>query len=747
MANSKMLQYESSVPIQPAPVVSSAPVWDAVSKLAGNLEKTVGTIAIKEKEIALEANKYDSATQIAHQSTDAYLKASRNPNVEQGMNEFHSAMNGIATGILSQTPERNIPYVKRMLVYHAEKFNAIFARRESQQSQAIAYNKLVKAYDVHINQMSNDFYNGNQHNGKVLHGQITNMINDGIKTGLLDASRGALFSKHLESKFRESTVLGQYRAAINNGTQKEFRKKFMKGYNSWFDVSGKERMLNQFDSLDNQKAAKDGINAATYDLIKKQLVYDVYNGRPLNTGKLADLIAASSKRAPTTLNDINNAKEQYNITSPVKYGTLTDIQSKIHWLEDPNNIPKDVNEASNNLKAAIFLKNYYKKLINDPVQTIQENPAYKEKLQEIKATGEITPTQLNISFQRQMGFKDEQIHALDTNTTHQVITALQTMPLENQIGQLDRFLDAHATSSRHFIIKDLQRAGLPLASQYLYRISKSTNPQIQNMTIPAAIAWNHIQTIKGAPQYVKALNDYSNILKLQLGTDYKAASLEIAVTGEDSFENKAKVLISQGGDVSGALTNFQAHAELLTAQLVTQGQKISEAAQNATSAMLTGLSFDTYKGNTIAYDSEIPHSLLFGSIFGHPGVLEYMNQKTAKEDIQIPDGYKIAHPTIKPATLKASYLSNTSFATTPDESGIFLIDVNYSSVKLKDGSRIILKFDDLKDHNSQLMNDYMSWKKDRMQIKVKKLPLPFMGILPLPHIISTFKGAITEAFE
>lgn len=714
-------QFESNVPIQPAPIISSAPVWDAVSQTATKMMGIVGSEVERANAIALQANKYESAGQIAHQSLRAYNDAAKNSDVQQGMAEFNRSMDGIAKGILGQTAERNLPYIKRMLTYHTDRYNQQFLRREAQQSQSLAYNKFTSVYDTLTNEMSNAAYNGDQHSALVFHGQLTNMVNDGIKNGFLDASRAALFSKNLESEFRQGTTLGQYRAARAEGldTAGKFKKNFMTGkiegsYNQWFDHADKEQMLNQFNKVDKQFANENGINSATYDMYKKQVIFNAQNGQKINQGVVADLIATAPKKALVLMNDIRNAEQQYQIVSSTKDGTLADIQTKINDLQNPKEMPTNVNEAQNNLKAATQLKSYLKDLQNDPVHMLSQNPAYQEKLQEVTTKGNLTRSQLNIAMQRHMGFDDNQIHALDNNTAQQAVEAIKGLPLQDQVKSFDDFLSAHPPSSRPFIIKDLQRAGLPLSSQYLYRISKAIDPTVQNMTTPAAIAWSHIQITNGVPNYTKALGDYNSVLQAQ---KVSTADLKTAVTTDDTFSNYANVFMSQGGDIANALANYTNHAELLTLQLMAQGEDKTTAAANANQAMTAGLEFDTYKGNAIAYDSTIDHALLFGHRFlgkqYSPGVLDYLLNKSQKEGVDVPRGFKALFPTLPPKALQEKYLDGASFVTLPDQSGLILQDANQFPVKLsKDKSSVIASWTDLKDHNSKLMNDFTKQKSE-----------------------------------
>jgi len=687
-------QYSSNETFQPAGVVSNAPTWETIKQSADSLTKIAATEIYKHNQIQLQANKYDSAAQISEQSQNAYLKASQNKDVARGLAQFNAAMDGIGKGVLNGAYKQNAPYIKRMLTYQTNKFNMEFANQAARQSKALGYSNFVNANESLINEMSNAASRGDLQAAFTFHGQLSNMITDGVKGGLLMPTEAAVFSKNLESHLYEGITLGQYKNAVTNGIGgPAFRKNFLAGkqYDSWFDVDQKQQMLKKFNAIDTQFGAADGVTLERYSLIKKQMVYDSQNGRPINQGSLAEMVASAPEKAPELLNDISNGYKQNNTVSSAVGGTVSNIKSKIADLLNPKVMPKDVNEANNNRVSAVILTKHLKDLMADPVQVIRSYPAYQNKLQQINADKSLTESQLNVLYQTQMGMADNDMRAITNSSAKQAVTALNSMPLGEQMSALNKYIDSFPGSSKPYVLRDLQRNGMPLASQYLYRINNSD--KYSNQGVQAAIAWGHIQVINGANNYSKALSDYSSVLEKSTLT---FTDINKNINLNKDFINYADSLMATHGDSSPALKNFKMHAELFAAQLMSTGQSSADAISTAVKVMLDDASVMSYKGNTIMYDREIPKSTL-------KGAMDHLIKTVDPTNITVPEYYKHLNPDMLASDYKKNYLRGASCITSPLDDGVYLADQNGFIVTDNNNKNIGVTWKELKDPNSAFM--------------------------------------------
>lgn len=689
-------QYVSSVQYQPAPVQSAAPGWEAVSQAAKHMQNEFATEQMKQDQLAIQANKYGAATALMNLSTSAKIAAAKNGDPAVRAKEYGARLEGGAKAILSKTYSANVPYVHQVLQYKIDEAHRQYAEAEAARARTVASQKFNETYKAYSNEMKNAAYNGNQQAALVFRGQLNNLINGAIKHGGLSAERGAYYQKQMEGDFRNNFLMGQYRNARNAGQGEQFKEGFMNGnaYNAWYDPKQKQAIMNQFSDIDEQVAAQHGVNQITYDQNAKQLVYDAQNGKGIDQGMMADLSAVSPAKFATTLEQVRQAQQQYQITAPYRNAPINTIKAGIAELENPATMPISEQDRANQIKAAQSLKTYLTDLNNDPAAVIEESQAFRQIAKNNMNSDGAGLLQTRIQYQQHIGIKPTNIRALRNDEAHIEVQNIVNSPkLQDQLIKFTNYVNSQPAQVRPYVVRDLQRAGLPLSTQYLVRMSSS--PEAAQYALDAAQAWKGIQMNQGAENYTKAINTYKDMLQVK---GIKMPDFSDDFANSDAYQEYANYILSSGGDVNAKLSDFKNHAELLSLQLMTKGKDPDEATNVAVKAMLAGTKIDTYKGVQYLHDAAIPNSNI-------EKAMDYMQHKAQVSKVIIPPRYSNAHPKLSHEELQDMYMANAHFITTPDQSGLIMVDENKSPVRTEDGKTIEFNWRDLKNPNSELMNE------------------------------------------
>jgi len=688
--------YTSTALIEPAPVVSSAPVWQSVQKIGSALGQIGEEEKLKENKIILESNKYEAGADVLKNASKYYIEASQMESPKDGLDYFNKSMDGFAKGTLTNVKDKeNKIFIQNLLSHQTNKYNLQLNNKIVKQTQNEAFLKFTSSFNQFSNQMSNDFYNGDHNGGMTYYTKSQDMVNDGVRSGYLDKERASVYEAHLDDEMHKQVVLGQYITHKKSGTQKQFEKSFFQGnsFNSWFSATGKQRMRSMFRNIDKQFAQEDGFNQATYDEHKKQLVFDAYNGRGLDKESLANMYAVAPKKYQALSNYIQDAHINFTMYDANRFSTQTTLKNKISELTSEDNIPASERQHEINLDVAKRLKDHLTELQGNPAHTIEGYPAYKKMFQSTinqypKYSKLFTESVAKLRFEKTLGIKDKNIRVLNNSDARKVVSDIKKWGLGQQADKISQYVQQYPPQSKAYVIRDLQKNGLPQATQYTIRITQS--PEFRHYAPDAILSWSKPNGIK----------DYSGILEKEGLT---AEKLMQRINKANSIKNYADVLYGMGGNINKPLNSYLSHAQLLAAQLMQSQNMNSETAANLSGQILNaGMKFDNYKGYTYFHPNDVSSNSVHGSF-------SYLQHLAFNSDLKIPAGIIGTMPNLLPKQYKNTLLANSHFIPTADQRGLILVDHSGSPVKTVDNKEFIVNFKKLQDHTSDFYKNSIKY--------------------------------------
>lgn len=688
--------YTSTALIEPAPVVSSAPVWQSVQKIGSALGQIGEEEQLKQNKIQLEANRYEAGADVLKNASKYYIEASQMKDPQEGLDFFNKSMDGFAKGTLTNVKDKeNKIFIQNLLSHQTNKYNLQLNNKVVKQAQNEAFLKFTSSFDQFSNQMSNDFYNGDHNAGMTFYTKSQDMINDGVRSGYLDKERASIYEAHLDDEMHKQVVLGQYITHKKSGTQKQFEKSFFQGtsFNSWFSATGKQRMRSMFRTIDKQFAQEDGFNQATYDEHKKQLVFDAYHGRGLDKESLANMYAVAPKKYQALSNSIQDAHINFTMYDANRFSTPTALKNKISELTSEDNIPASERQHEINLDVAKRLKNHLTELQENPAHTVEEYPAYKKMFQSTidqypKYSKLFTESVAKLRFERTLGVEDKNIRVLNNSDAREVVNDFKQIPLGKQPDKISQYVQQYPAQSRQYVIRDLQKNGLPQASQFTIRITQS--PEFRQYAPDAITAWSKPNGIK----------DYSGILEKENLTSQKLMQI---VNNANSVKQYASVLYGMGGDINKPLNSYLSHVQLLAAQLMqSQNMNAKTASNLAGQTLNAGMTFDNYKGYTYFHPNDVSSSSVHGGF-------AYLQHLAFNSDLKIPIGIRGTMPNLLPEQYKNTLLANSHFIPTADQRGLILVDHSGSPIRTVDKKEFIVNFKKLQDKTSDFYKNSIKY--------------------------------------
>lgn len=250
----KLPQFESTVTVQPGPIVSEAPSFEAAAKVAGNLsdmvdknlqrkadQQAVAQGGIAGEDIgfkplpgggratevynlaALHANKYALAADIGTNMQNLTGELSKNVNGNETLDEFRTRAQGYAQGLLSNVPKANEPYAKNLLQAHA---NAGLTKLQSlvtKQNNEFAFVNYHQNRQTLTDIMSNAAFHGDGPIATHNYALLKKQTEDGIKAGWLTPVQASRDNLSADQSYNTNRLLYKYQQA------QQADKTFMRG--------------------------------------------------------------------------------------------------------------------------------------------------------------------------------------------------------------------------------------------------------------------------------------------------------------------------------------------------------------------------------------------------------------------------------------------------------------------------------------------------------------------------------------
>lgn len=684
----KPLEYEASVPITQQAMPTKATTFEAAGSLFGEVRKDTLKIARKRKHDELLSQQYMIDGDLSETTNKILNKALQNPDAHAGLEEFNTQIHEYVNKTLETTPNKIKPNIQENAIrYITAAHNKLNARALDQQRNTFLF-QMNKTYEQKSNQMANFANSGlaaDRVNAAADHIELRNMIKNAFDKGYISPERATIMTKNLDREFYMNDAEGQYRNSRTPEQKKSFLKQFKnsKEYNTHLGPDQKRILMNRFSAIDKEHAAENGFTDANYNSKVNELKYNTLHGIPINTNTLSDLAKVKPTKFNTLVDELKTNQEIYSRYSVFKNAKIAEMKAAKAAID--NEEPKSYKESIMGKKVSQMLGAQIERAEKDPAGVAYENPAFKSVLENKEKMKGITPRMAMISFLKHQGYTDHQMNVLTNPEAFEAVARIKGLPLDKQMDMLSSILEPMNLTVRYYAARDLQRAGLPKATQYLLRINKSDDQRIKNLEEDAAIAFS------------KPISEYTDVLE-KAGTS--PSKLKQRVYKDNNFNAYFNALTSSNGDHTDEIADRAKHQMLLAARLLEKpGYNIDSAVSTAGQMLDTGTSFGSFRDGSYVYDKRIPSGRINTAV---RYLLDEAHQQ--RMDLAIPPhAYpRLAH--IFPQDISrysGLFLYNCYPINTSDQRGIVLVDHFGSVLRTKSGKAFTVTFKDLLDPSAE----------------------------------------------
>lgn len=696
-------RYISTAQVEDTPVQSLAPEWEAIHSLTNSIKNQVGNEIYRQDKLTVEANKYSVATDILNLSTRAHEEASKQLNPIDSAKTYLAVMKGGMEGITPHILNQNKAYAKHIMAYKLSEAQDRLSSSIAEYNREEAFARGSEMIETFGNEAQNAALRGDKAAAMVFYGQQRGLINKQVSAGVLSPEQAATLTMKAQKEFHTNAIIGQYKLAVKNGTADQFRKNFesSKQFDKYLSPEDKQNIVNSFDRIDRENSAATKINSYLYNKDWNDIIYNASNGRNAPDSKISELVSADPDRAQKYIDKYRQAQATYSITSKYQDATNNQLKSAIAELSNPEKMPNSFEANSVRLAVKKNLQEALKARENDPAAIADRSKAVQSLYSKQKASGKADMYGNRIAYETHLGLDQHNIRVLTNAEANRAVSEIKEFPDPQVQAQVFlKKLNQIPEKYRWYYSRDLQRAGLPIATQYLLRAA--SDPKTYKYVGDIAEAFKPIQIVNGKEDYKAAINGYSDVLT-KLGTDLK--TFKSNMVASDDFSKYADVVLSGGGDVNKAYKNYEKHFELLSLYFrATRGDDSSTAFRKASEIMNAGTSIGDYQGSKYIYDKDIDSNTMNAAC-------SYIKSKyDITGDIQIPPAYSVQYSGVDDSTIKKTILSDAKFINTPDQSGIMLVTPNNKPIFDKSGNKIVLTFRQLKDPTDKLTKEILHYK-------------------------------------
>ena len=602
---------------------------------------------------------------------------------------FRKKMKAYTNGMLQSIPKSNRQYAANVADRTESQYHTWLNNRANKLGQQEGRESLYEYLNTLQQQSQNDLVSGNI--GDILsatgaYGMGVRKINEATKSGLLTGKQAFQLKSSWKSQLQVAAVVGKYREDLKNGKGDTSLESFI--MNPPKDMSFKDQQiaLNHMRSLKNAYQQAENIN----DNILDSQIYNSLNqvsqgnldpNSPEASQIFSNIAQSKGNEEALKYNDnLTSAQKTASVKNSIRFMSpqkFNDSISQIAKNLDPNTRAgergiKDLNEIS-----ALYLKER-RSFKNDPAAFVSDSPfvmqaASAAALQPNKnGMGLLqdkyySTTNLNQAMIQQelelgatMQPKNGQplVSLIPNDKAKEIVGYIQNLPFEGQIGALQEIEKKYGPKYSKIALRDLTRAGYPAANLITLDIAKNT---------PAM-----------GPNVVAAQDANKKELSSFIDTATKT-SIDQAVTNGltsliDSFGSSMSFPVSQISSMKNKIINLSYY--LLASNKASSAHEATKMALDA--YINNNYSFSSYGGSII----RVPKDETGKSV--DIGTLKEMMRLKQKQALRNPE-----LPLVKSAFGKNSAVEQNAiqsirdfgkWVTTPDDSGVFMVDALGSPV-------------------------------------------------------------------
>lgn len=637
---------------------------------------------------------------------------------DNSLEDYRSQAAGVIEGILPNVDSRIRKQVQNNLSFYALQHQNTVATqtRQLKKNQLTAdlqkaldakqLDSLNQAYDAGVDQKDPQRLEA-RNNAKILFAQGKTLVNSALNSGLINGAQAAAITDDWKAQLQEQAYLGGMKHAIMANTAADYIKKFDDTKHPDITPMQKASLLTKMNGMITRNREAQGISLNQLKTEMDDTLLQVQNGDNKNVPQiLGKLESAYPERAEQFKTQIQGAQLYHNVVETTRY---------MNPVEAANYVAK--NQPDINQAGVSVLTKYYNQALhvidqnhtafaNDPAGFTMGHPAVVAAINQRKMQDDIDPAQAQLNLERQMGATEHagagQAHLalVPKAAAAQIVQEIQSATPTQQLDLINSALVSFDPTTkvdpktgridygRHsqIIINDLVRNGLP-----------------QSTATTLAMA-NNKDSLPYLPAMIDAASSTEKELKDALPAGMKVQDIR------DSVKDKMQTYIDSLTGYNGATTETIADAYNDATKLAMvlarkkghffDSSNIDDAAEKAVNATtMYHYEFDTMNGQTYRIPKGTSKSRTRQAI----DAIKYGLQN---ETLQVPNTFAAQYPWVAPEELQRLYRddiqSNGYAVTSPDNSGLILVNSIGTPIRSPDGHRYSFTFADMNNPQSDL---------------------------------------------
>lgn len=652
-------------------------------------DKAFEQAALQANKVAVSTNVRDKIKSIEQETLDP-----KNFN-QNSLEEYQRKIAGFSSGLLQNVPKSNQDAVKNVINYYAiNGQNRVLARTDAVDKEKLKAG-LLSSLNKFQHDSANAAFSGDGASGASLFGQGKRTLQVALESGLVSGSFVAETTERWQSDLQQSSYLGQFNRALEDGKPQEYLAKFNKSKST--DLTEPERLNLHMKMEGMLRQKRTSIAIKGEDLsneINDELVR-VQNGAQQNLVLSSKIREFFPEKFGAYQDDLNAAKLYSTASTQLKYVSPLDREAILDKFKPKLNEPGIAKKEQVFSKLEQLNKEQLSQFTKDPAGYIQDSPAVESAVNEFSTLGKGDPFQTMINAQKQMGLTDSQVRLISNVKAAAYVTKIKTDPIEKQVTDIKSIAEEYGKHA-NIALRDLSRAGLPMANQLV--ISMSNNPASMSLT----------------PQAVEAFETPTKVLTDNLPANVKQSAISTAV--KQNLDQYVSTVTVYNGPTNDTINNIYQHVTKLALKLA-QTEDPEKAARDASDALINNhFSYETVNGQAFRYPKAMSSNLV-----GNAG--STLLSQSIKSDLRIPSSF---FPNLSTKQRELEYVKQIKakghVVTLPDNSGIVAVDGEGVPIRTLAGNQFVARFSDLNNPQSEI-------RKNTDDIAIRDLNKQFAGPL------------------
>lgn len=674
-------EFVATTQIQPAPVVSNAPIFTAYSNLFRQISQTTAKDQAISQAADLNANKLIAGADIAPNINRIFQDSTKTLN-NDSINKFNAGVSGYSKGLMSTVSPANRPYILNMLSHQVSVASQRLIGQVDKRNNIQGFEQFDHTFNQFQNQMANAARSGDEPGALSFRGQAQQLAQDAVDNGLLTGVQFKNYLSNADEMLHKQTALGNFNKMLIKGQGEEGIRQFQasKSYDKVLSPIQKESVVQEMRRLLKEHTQNIELQQGTIEDTKKDLLLQARMSGQVDSNRMALVEEAEMNRPGVFTSfkrqvDLN--KVQHQLVQRTDGMTLGEMQQFQNQLLEPLSAEELAQPGAAQLSAmrqsaAHDVQNRQKELSNDPALAIEHSATYQKQVKQFQkfGTGDLVAQKYKQMTQR--GVPESQQTPFDNATSSAMVSEIRTLGPEQGLQLLTR-TKAQYGGKFPGVLRGLVRNGLP--EEFPMAIGLQNIPQSEPYLPDMLEAWT--------PGFKSTLGSQTN-------SAVSGQLSDLMQPFVSSLNAASSANLKQQGAVEQNVNQY-AQLILMKKGFSQDNPPSSRDLENAANDAFTRVIGNRY--SEITNNFRVPATV-------DPAAVSLMNknmeQKLATSDFK---ELQAANPLLSKGFIKAQDFKDRiltgHWVTTPDEQGMAWVDPLGRVMRLTNGQPFGYKFKDM----------------------------------------------------